>query len=111
MIYLASPYSDPNPNIMQLRYDLVCEACAGLAKMTLVVYSPIAHWHPIATKYNLPKSHHFWRSHNYTMIRLCDQFLILTIDGWEASEGIKDDKKYALGKEKLIRYISLKECK
>jgi len=102
MIYLASPYTDPDPKIMQLRYDLVCEACAGLARKKKVVYSPIMHWHPVAVAHDLPRDHLFWGIQNYGMISCCFVFYILTLDGWKVSAGIKSDTEYA---EKLGKNI------
>ena len=111
MIYLASPYSDPDPNVMQARYDKVCEACAGLANKGITVYSPIAHWHPIAMKYNLPKTYFFWELHDQEMIKGCYRFVILKLFGWDTSKGIKKEIKYAEENGKLIEKISFNKCR
>lgn len=110
MIYLASPYTDNNLEIMQVRYEMVCEACKYLFQQGIVVYSPIAHWHPIAIQYSLQQAFSFWRRQNFGMIDCCDQFCILTLRGWGTSTGIKKETKYAEKKKKLIKHISLLEC-
>ena len=48
MIYLASPYTHDDPNVERERYESVCTVCAKFARLGKHVYSPIAHWHPIA---------------------------------------------------------------
>ena len=110
MIYLANPYTDPDPTIIQLRYDLVCEACAGLVLKGYRIYSPIMHWHPIAIKFKLPQDYNFWKSINEEMIILCKNFWILTLEGWKESKGIIKESLYAKINDITITEISLKEC-
>jgi len=111
MIYLASPYTDPDPKVMQMRYEMVCEACAGLANKKRVVFSPVAHWHPIAIKYDLPRDYKFWEIQNYGVISCCFRFYVLTLNGWDTSIGIKYEVEYAEKHGKLIENISLSECR
>ena len=110
MIYLANPYSDPDPKVLQLRYQKVSEACAGLARKKLTVYSPIAHWHPIAMMYDLEKSYKFWKRMDQEMIRICNNFWVLTLDEWNESKGVIEETAYATSLNKEIKYISLEEC-
>ncbi|MCP4786572.1 MAG: DUF1937 family protein [Fuerstiella sp.] len=48
MIYLASPYSHSDANIREKRFRDVCRTAARLMRNGDVVFSPIAHGHPIA---------------------------------------------------------------
>jgi hypothetical protein len=60
MIYLASPYSHPDPAVRQERYEAVCQAAAELISRGHIVFSPVAHSHTIAT-YGLPGDWEFWQ--------------------------------------------------
>lgn len=40
-IYLAGPYSDPDPAVEEMRYDLLTAAYAELSRAGFIVYSPI----------------------------------------------------------------------
>lgn len=111
MIYLASPYSHKDPEVRQKRYEIVCEACAIFAQQNIVVYSPIAMWHPIANEYGLPKDFNFWEFNDQEMIELCDIFVVLTIGGWITSDGIKRERFIAGTHGKRIIYASLDMCK
>ena len=53
LIYLASPYSDPDPWVKENRFLAVCTKAAKMMSEGAYVFSPIAHTHPIA-KYGLP---------------------------------------------------------
>lgn len=103
MIYLASPYSSPDAAIMEWRFDAVCRAAGLLMKAGHVVYSPIAHSHPIAMRCNMPTDFEFWRHIDETMIARCDEVVVLLIDGWAGSAGIGSEIEIARRLNKPIR--------
>jgi len=93
VIFLASPYRDPDPLVRAWRYDRALEFCA----MHLVraikhrpIYSPIVHWHPVAECH--PRLHDkdtaFWMALNRPMLEICDELWVLGLPGWRESEGI-----------------------
>jgi hypothetical protein len=88
MLYLASPYSHPDPLIMKTRFLLAEQVTATLLASRRHVYSPIVHCHELATKYALPTDFAFWRGYNFDMLRHCEGFIILAIDGWKESVGV-----------------------
>jgi hypothetical protein len=71
MIYLASPYSDADPAVEQARFDTVCRAAAAIMRQGLLVFSPIAHSHPIA-RFGLPKDWGFWQRYDSAFLARCD---------------------------------------
>lgn len=95
MIYLASPYSDPNPTVMEGRFDAVCRKAGELMSQGLVVYSPIAHCHPIAIRVGLPRDWAFWKQFDREMLEGASAFWILRLPGWETSAGIRGEREIA----------------
>lgn len=89
MIYLASPYSHPDPAIREVRYDAAVEACALIAGFGLHVFSPIVHWHEAAKRYKLPTDAEFWRGYNKSMQSMCRTTGILRLTGWQESKGMQ----------------------
>jgi hypothetical protein len=87
LVYLASPYSDPNPEIREQRFRAVCKYAAGLMRLGDSVFSPIAHTHPIAL-FDLPKGRDFWQQYDEKMLSVCDSMIVLMLPGWEKSKGI-----------------------
>ena len=87
MQYVASPYSNPDKNIEQLRYYAALNFCASAARQGLYVYSPIVHWHAVALKHSLPTDAAFWDKFNMTMLRRADGIILLKLPGWETSRG------------------------
>jgi len=61
MIYLATPYSDPDPEVREFRYREVNKAAAQLISEGHHVFSPISHTHPIAQAGDLPTGWDYWR--------------------------------------------------
>ncbi|MCP5014648.1 MAG: DUF1937 family protein, partial [Ketobacter sp.] len=48
MIYLAQPYTDPNPDVREHRFNLGERYTAELLQNGQWVYSPIVHCHELA---------------------------------------------------------------
>lgn len=88
MIYLASPYSHPDPRIMHARYLAAEAACVDLLRRREWVYSPIVHCHQMALNHELPTDAGYWRDYNQAMLDKSDQLVVLCLDGWRASVGV-----------------------
>jgi hypothetical protein len=101
VIYLASPYSDPNALVRWRRFISACAAAGDLIRKGNVVYSPIAHSHPIATECRLPTQYSYWGNTVRPFMAMCDRVVVLKLPGWDGSVGIKEELKIAkeLGKE------------
>ena len=91
MIYLASPYTHEQAAVMERRFELACAVVAELVKEDHVIYSPIAHFHPIAVRHELPRDFSFWQRQNLSMLSKADTLLVLRLDGWETSKGVANE--------------------
>ena len=88
--YLASPYSSPAPAVRHLRFRAALDAAARLMADGHVVFSPIAHSHPIeATCFPDPKPGAFWKAQDEPLLRAASRLIVLQIDGWRESRGIQ----------------------
>lgn len=99
--YLASPYSHSSAFIQQLRYEAVLAAAARLTNMGYTFLEPIGMSHDQSTKYELPGGYKFWQRRDRGFIARTDAVAVLTLPGWEESEGVTDELQYAkrLGRE------------
>ena len=95
MIYLAVPYTDADPAVMDARAEVADHVAALLTRSGNEVYSPISSWHHIAKKYNLPTDHEYWKDLNRRMLLNCDRLLVIKLDGWGNSKGILDEIHFA----------------
>jgi len=93
--YIASPYSNKDSDIMDLRYRLICNITATLLQERIAVFSPIVHCHPLAKVNELSRDAEFWKFYNRTMLRGARELWLLHLDGWEESEGMKGEFEMA----------------
>lgn len=94
LIYLASPYSDPDPLVMERRFVLAEQATHYLLANKQWVYSPIVHCHALANRYELPRAFSYWQEYNQLMLDRADVLYVLQLDGWERSEGVTWERDY-----------------
>lgn len=104
MIYLATPYSHPEPSVREQRFRAVCQAAARLMQNGEVVFSPIAHGHPIAA-YGLPTDWRFGERFDREQLARCDDVVVLMLDGWEESKGVQAEIRIAGKLRKPVRYL------
>lgn len=95
MIYLASPYTHPDPIVMKTRYLLAQQVNAHFISQGFHVYSPIVHCHTMALTHTLPHDFDFWRRFNLDLIRRSDEFWVLTIPGYHESKGVAGELNFA----------------
>lgn len=88
LVYMASPYSHPDSDVMQQRFQEAACHAAKLMREGINVFSPITHTHPIA-QYDLPKGWDFWKQYDEKMLAVCDSMIVLKLDGWEQSKGVQ----------------------
>jgi hypothetical protein len=111
VIYLASPYAHINPEIMEERFQLVCEAAAIIMRNKLACYSPIAHNHPIAVAHKLPRTWDFWQLMDLPLLTRATQLWVLKLDGWNESKGIEAEVAFARAAGIPVSWITLKDLK
>lgn len=107
LIYLASPYSNPDPLIMRLRFEQAMYATAVLLREGYIVFSPILNSHPIAEIHELPKDWDYWKTVDEVFISRCDELWILMLDGWRESVGVGEEILIAKNLGITIRYINV----
>lgn len=92
MIYLASPYSHPDPLVREKRFKLACQVAAKLISRRIVVYSPVAYTHPMVQHDpSLPTNWDFWRSLDEEFLKICDELWIILLSGWKESIGVRGE--------------------
>lgn len=96
LIYLASPYSHASPIIRERRFDAVCKAAGKMMEEGKIVYSPIAHSHPISRTMDVsPVDHDFWLRQCFGMLPRCTKLVVLALEGWESSRGVAAEMEFA----------------
>lgn len=106
MIYLATPYSHPDPKVMEARFDRACRVAGYLMLKGRIVFSPIIHCHPIATRCKLPRDAKYWHRYKQTMLDRASRLVVVMMDGWKESVGVTQEIKMAQQIGLTVCYIS-----
>jgi hypothetical protein len=106
LIYLASPYSHPDPEIRRWRYDAACYATAKMIIMGYKIFSPIINNHPLV-RYGVATEWEAWIDYDKKMLELCKGGLIvLMLDGWNQSAGVAGEVMIARDLNYPVQYLS-----
>jgi hypothetical protein len=89
MLYLASPYSHAQAAVRDERFRAVCAQAAGMMRDGQILFSPIAHTHPILLAGELPTGWDFWERVDRAFLRRCDCLAVLMLPGWQESVGVQ----------------------
>ena len=108
VVYLACPYTDPDPKVRRLRFEAATNAAATLIRRGEIVYSPITMTHPIdvvlAGESNTLGSD-YWVSFDEAFMEMCAEIVVLQVAGWERSGGVSREIEYFRAAGKPIRYM------
>ncbi len=105
MIYLASPYSHQDLSVMEARWKQVCVIAGRLMNEGHVVFSPIAHTHPIADHCALPRGWDYWERFDREFIQASDKLVVAMMDGWKESKGVQAEILIAQELGKPVDYL------
>ena len=95
LVYLATPYTHPDPKVSELRFKEVTRVAAALMKKGVFVFSPITHSHPLAMAGDLPKSWEYWMQYDILILERCCKVIVLMLEGWKESKGVQAEIKIA----------------
>ncbi len=104
ILYVAAPYAHSQAEVREHRFRQACRAAAKLIEANIVVFSPLSHSVPIA-EFLDEKPHEFWMHQDTAILDLCSELLIVGLDGWQQSAGVKEEMFFALKKNMPITLI------
>src|SRR4030095_14345475 len=93
--YVASPYTAKGltgqeaERLREERFRAARAFVGWAMRANMIVYSSIVHNHQIASTYNLPTDHTFWLKFDEAMIKGGGGVIVLCIDGWQESFGVR----------------------
>ena len=107
MVYVASPYTHPDPLVREIRMLLVEQYVVRKVKNSPgeFYYSPIVYAHALGNRYELPKEVNFWHGFNLPSLMIAERIEILMLPGWKESKGVSWEIDEALELNKEIKYV------
>jgi hypothetical protein len=105
--YMGSPYSKYAAGLGQAHID-VCKEVARYIQAGVPVYSPIAHTHPVAIYGGVdPLDHSIWLPADRPMMDAAHGLIVLKMEGWGESFGLKYEVRVFTDAKKPIIYAEV----
>lgn len=109
LTFISSPYTHPEPEMEAQRAIQAGDFAAYLWKERgLIPISPIAHWHAIGKRNQLPTNAMAWVDWNKCMVQHADLMYVLCLDGWRDSLGVTYEIQIASEADIPIYYATVK---
>ena len=105
MIYIAGPYWDPNPDVIEQRMKVVYAVIADLCEGGHHPITPML-MHAVVKEHNLPNDFEFWGALSLKLLGKCSSMYVLELPGWKNSKGLTAEIKFC--KEHDIPVVHLK---
>ena len=107
IIYLACPYTDSDPTIREARFHAANEAAGALIKQGHIVFSPITMTHPLdkVLAGDDTMGSDYWVEFDVAFMEACSEMIVLMIDGWRTSSGVRREIAHFKEQGKPIRYM------
>lgn len=114
MIYLATPYSDPDLNVRNWRYNRAREALFHLWDQQAPAVCPVVLGHIYEQRQRggaRDQPHEFWMVMARAQLVACTHVYVLTLPGWDQSRGVREEVLMAHGLGKgIIGYQNFPFC-
>lgn len=105
-IYLASPYSHPNPVVRSRRFKDVTMLAANILQACpdISLFVPITHSHPISEFLaDTTNNCGFWLPIDFTFLDRCDELWLADMEGLAESTGVQREVEFAVKKGIPVR--------
>jgi len=108
MIYLAAPYTHPDPEIVNWRMENFCRVDAQLCLQGLITVSPLSK-HFLKDHTDIPLTWEFWKTYSEKLMEKCDALYVIIMPGWDVSEGVLAEIELAKKMSKEIKYLDYRD--
>jgi hypothetical protein len=105
LVYLAGPYSHQSTAVMEYRFNVYVAAAGDMMLDNIEVYAPVVHNHPIACARDMSRGWDFWKQFDLPMLARSRSMIVLQLDGWEGSAGLKAEIEFARVNKIPVFYI------
>lgn len=96
MIYLASPYTHPWPEVVEARVTHTAKFLLRHLKQRKPIFSPIVYCHDLATVHHLPTDANHWWEFNRVFLDRASELWVLHLKDWEKAKGVRQEIDYWL---------------
>lgn len=108
MIYVAAPYTHPDPAVVKQRMLDFAATMAELIRQGEHPVSPLMnHFLVDYVETDFPLSWDYWREYSYALLSVSKALYVIKMDGWEQSTGVQAEIEMATGLCLPIVYVEV----
>lgn len=104
--YLATPYTKYHKG-HEAAFHKACEIAADLMNRGMVIYSPIAHSHPIAFGRMDHIDPDLWERLDKPFLDNCAGVIVAKMKGWDESNGVRHEIAECVKAGKPVMYLEV----
>ncbi|HET8688460.1 MAG TPA: DUF1937 family protein [Methanosarcina sp.] len=109
-VYVAAPYTHDVEDVVLERIELIYNAMAFLSKERgLHVTTPLF-MHELCLRRPMPGDYAFWQTYCLNLLKRCDRLIVLKLEGWEESKGVKEEIRYCIENNIPYEFFEVGEC-
>lgn len=108
MIYLAAPYNDSDPSIVQARMEIIYRVMGEFMKEGRHVVTPLF-MHEIVIRHELDGTYEYWEKYCLDMLKRCDEMIVLCLPNWTESNGVKGEMEFCKRTGKRVTFMEYKK--
>lgn len=106
LVFISSPYSNPDENIKEENYKKVAKYATFLCKSGITAISPIVYGHELLKNdKSMSSDWSFWENFCLNLMKKCDEIHVLKLNGWEKSVGVREEIEFANTQNINIVYV------
>lgn len=102
--YISSPYSHDDPWVREERYKEALDYCVKRMQLGEIIFSPVVHTHHI-NRMLTDKSAEFWMRQHTAILKSAKRVVVLMLDGWKYSKGVKEEISLAAKYGIPVEYV------
>ncbi len=106
LFYLSAPYSSTDDAVKEERMRLFYKYDAYLSRNGHFTLSPL--YKVETTKHgSMPDDWEYWKEYSYKLLSVCDEMIVMKMDGWEESTGVREEIEYCNEHGIDITYVEM----
>lgn len=108
LIFISSPYSNPDDRVRIQNYKDITLYTAKLCSTGIVAFSPIAYGHNLVDFHPMPTDWEFWKNFCLQFLERSDELWVVKMPGYDRSIGVAEEVQYALDNGIPVKYVDYK---
>lgn len=109
LIFISSPYSHQDQDVIEQNYIKVAKFVSKLTTQGITAISPIAYGHTLLKFNNMANDWKTWEDFCLEFLDKADELWVYKMPGWNHSRGVAEEIEYAIKKGKTVKYIEYEE--